>query len=236
MEKSNKKRIDGFDTLRGFAILLMIIDHVAAIIFLQPINDKTIRFITRLSEPLFIILFGYFLAKRERTVKRLFEILAASIFVNLFYYPITGSFEILASVSIAYVIFLLFKPYFPFLFFLAFLLSFIDPTKNVVDYPISIVLMQAVIGYLLKDNKVISAICLLLMLFLYFIPNIFPNVLYYTLIFTLPAFILFLFFDKYLKELKLPIITLFGRYPLTSYVLQYLIIVYLALFIILLNK
>ena len=46
------------DSLRGLAIVLMIVDHVAGILYGQNIGESWIRFATRLSMPLFCVLTG----------------------------------------------------------------------------------------------------------------------------------------------------------------------------------
>ncbi len=228
-----KERIIGFDTLRGFAILLMIIDHVAAIIFSMEINEHTIRFFTRLSEPLFILLFGYFLYKRTQKsiLFRLIEIMIVAFVINIFFYSLLNVFDILASISVFYILFILIGA--PILiFFLSFLFSYFDFTYLFFDYPISIVTMQACIGYFMREareNKQLKSI-FYLSLFLFFLTFFFwqkPHS--YSIIFTFPALFIFMVFEKYLTNFSIWPLTLFGRYPLASYAIQYIVIVFLAI-------
>ncbi|QDV64790.1 Acyltransferase family protein [Crateriforma conspicua] len=93
------------DTLRGLAIVLMLVDHAAAYWFDVRIELTSVRLITRLSMPLFCLLLGYFLPtdRRFRAV-RLLQILAAAVAVNLVYWPLNHQLEILASLLLAAVV------------------------------------------------------------------------------------------------------------------------------------
>ena len=119
------------DSLRGLAILLMIVDHVAGIIYGQNIGESWIRFATRLSMPLFCVLAGYFVGSRflalasaakEKKAKaskdriqqvaywqtvpwnRLGHVALAAAVLNYAYYQIYGQLEILCSLLVCYLL------------------------------------------------------------------------------------------------------------------------------------
>ncbi|MEM7478645.1 MAG: heparan-alpha-glucosaminide N-acetyltransferase domain-containing protein [Planctomycetota bacterium] len=120
-ELSNgKTRVSALDTLRGLAILLMIVDHAAWLYWDQSISPSSIRFVTRLSMPLFCVLLGYLaglkiqrsLTKDSQSTNyfqliqattnwaRVLQILAAVVAINLLYFNLFHQFEILASILI----------------------------------------------------------------------------------------------------------------------------------------
>ena len=103
------KRIDGIDLLRGIAIFIMFIDHILLLAFQQSISLSSLRFFTRIAEPLFVIIAGYLLGGRDpkKLFFRTIEILSVSLFINLFYYRLMGKFEILMSFSILLFLYLL---------------------------------------------------------------------------------------------------------------------------------
>ena len=75
------KRNTAIDALRGFAILLMAVDHLSSLILYQQIGLDSIRLPTRLAEPLFVLLFGYFLTGRggRRYWRRVGQVVAAAL-------------------------------------------------------------------------------------------------------------------------------------------------------------
>ncbi|MEM4331581.1 MAG: hypothetical protein QXI89_02350, partial [Candidatus Anstonellales archaeon] len=108
------------------------------------------------------------------------------------------------------------------------LLSFNDITVKFLDYPLSIVFMQACIGYLIRSKSNLSffAITIFLLTSL-----LWPSPYFYTIIFTIPAILLLIIFEKHFNKLKIEPLTTFGKYPLSSYISQYIIIVLLALYL-----
>lgn len=98
-------RIPILDAVRGLAIALMLIDHAAASWFDAKIATSDIRFWTRFSLPLFCVLMGYLISSQPRLRwRRLGEIVAASIAVNLIYWPMHQELEVLASLAITQVL------------------------------------------------------------------------------------------------------------------------------------
>ena len=122
-------RNHGLDSLRGLAIVLMIVDHVAGILYGQNIGESWIRFVTRLSMPLFCLLTGYFVGGRvlalassakvknaqssKEPIKqvaywqtvpwnRLGHVALAAAVLNYAYYQIYGQLEILCSLLVCY--------------------------------------------------------------------------------------------------------------------------------------
>ena len=77
-----------FDALRGLAIALMVLDHVAMILWKLQL-ESDIRSMTRLAEPLFVVLFGYLLygRTRARLGTRGLQLLAAALVSNALFYP-----------------------------------------------------------------------------------------------------------------------------------------------------
>ncbi len=70
---SRGNRLRGLDAVRGLAIVLMIVDHVAGILFDLPIEVDNVRMLTRLSMPLFSVLMGYFLAAPKKSIGIVFS-------------------------------------------------------------------------------------------------------------------------------------------------------------------
>jgi hypothetical protein len=127
------------DTLRGFAVVLMVLDHVAGMIFLEQLPWSPIRLATRLSMPLFCLLMGYFLnPARRRIGRRFWEICVAAILLNAVFWPLYQRIEILGSLLIAYLLFLLSGWLFP-IFVLSIFLYGDDHLAKWLDYPPTIV-------------------------------------------------------------------------------------------------
>ena len=102
-----KHRNAALDALRGLAIVLMIIDHVAYYFFDIAIEPTNIRMLTRLSMPLFCGLMGYFLAGRaEVHWRRFYQLCLAACLVNVAFFTVHHKFEILASLLVAYALFI----------------------------------------------------------------------------------------------------------------------------------
>lgn len=153
------------DSLRGAAILLMIVDHVAVLIFDQPIKLSTIRFATRLSLPLFAVLLGSLLLRGRRTPsthrpasfqkhwkgvspKRLLEITAAAIGVNLIYVPYFNNLEILASFVVAYFAAIVLGRHMIWMAAAVFAFPW-DRSGLIFDYPLSVICGLVALGVIL---------------------------------------------------------------------------------------
>lgn len=211
-------RIESLDFLRGFAILLMFVDHVAYLLG-EDIETFNIRFLTRLSEPLFALLLGYFLVGRskEKLLSRFIDILGAAFLVNIIFFPATSRFDILVSFLICYILYFFLgdKLY---LLFPAFLLFNFDPTLNILDYPISLVISQVAIGMSLRLGK--KPYYLLLAPLSFLLP------LYYSITAFFTFFsILFIMLALDNPNFSMKPINLLGKHPLKFYVAQF----YLAL-------
>ncbi|MEM4366895.1 MAG: hypothetical protein QW035_02070 [Candidatus Anstonellales archaeon] len=218
------ERKEGLDTLRGIAISLMVLDHFLAIVLFQPVETSNLRILTRLAEPIFAVLIGYFLVGRgrERLMVRAVDILLVAFFVNFFYLPIMRKVEILASFLAVYALCILFGEALALLLPAVFLYP-LDPTSYFFDYPLPLVFSQAALGMLIRKGSSpwVSLVFLPAALLL-------PAPYNYTSLCTPIA----AFATKQLEKssVKAPIISLMGRYPLSSYAIQYSLIVLISLF------
>lgn len=211
-------RIASMDVLRGFAILVMFLDHILFLFGYSSFSLLEPRFFTRIAEPLFAILFGYFLfgRKEESLVSRFFEITIAAVFINAIVFPLMGSLEILASFAIAYLVYILARERIVFLIPLALLFN-IDPTSAFLQYPLSLVLSQVALGFAIR--KGISPIISLVFAGMF----LFVNIIYqYTFLFTVLACAILLAAEKN-RGFSIPIIEYIGQRPLFFYILQYLV-------------
>jgi uncharacterized membrane protein len=220
-----------FDCLRGLAIVLMIVDHAAGLLFHTPIDYSTVRFGTRLSMPLFAILMGYFLTEHrfgksvaERggyLAQRWLQIFLAGVLTNLLYYPLIGVFDILAGLLICYLLFLLLKDKFVWLMPVILLYPY-DPLNRIFDYPLTIVICLVAQGIVLRKwglgPATLSAISLSLIgIALVGKPSLF------VLLFSLPATLLLGLAAKS-KGMTNPWLAWLGQRPLTAYVVQYYVL------------
>lgn len=218
---SQGTRNSSMDSLRGLAILLMIVDHIANFWFIVRIEPTSIRMLTRLSMPLFAILMGYFLVRKpEIHWNRLLQVAAVSIAVNCFFFPIYGKLEILASLLVCYWLILLPAKFSPVAVPLVLLFPF-DPSAAVLDYPLTIVASCVALGQVLRYHgwKVGLACSLLISASaLYIAPIAKLTVL------MVPIATGLLIWGIYRPKLKVPGLDLAGRYPLTFYLVHYLIV------------
>jgi len=220
-------RISSLDSLRGLAIFFMMIDHFFGIVLLSTIEPFNVRFFMRIAEPLFAILLGYLLVGRsmENLKKRFFEIAGAALFVNAFFFPILGKFEILASFIVCYLLFMILQEKFVFLLPLILLLP-IDPSSLFFDFPISLVVSQIALGMLFRERKNIPVA---ISFFLFVLSFIFaPSEYKFIPLFTILA-VLFVEFAQNNEKIRVPILEEMGKRPLASYIIQYVIIVLIAL-------
>ncbi len=134
-------RSQALDSFRGAAIAIMILDHVAGILFQQPIDGNPIRLFTRVSMPMFAVLTGYLLGKSDGiSWKRLGQVGVAALMVNLATYKELGKVEILGSFLVCYVLHGVLKRH-SWLMVLGILAALVrvDYSALLFDYPLSIV-------------------------------------------------------------------------------------------------
>ena len=142
-----------FDALRGLAIALMVVDHVAMILWKFQL-DSDVRSVTRLAEPLFVLLFGYLLygRPRARLGTRSLQLLAAALVSNALFYPAYHSLDILVTFLGVLLVFAALGNHLMFLVPLVLLLPW-DPTRVIFDYPLFIVLGQTAFGMALRHRQ-----------------------------------------------------------------------------------
>lgn len=212
------------DTLRGLAIIIMVIDHAAAIIFHQEIEFPGVRFFTRIAEPLFALLFGYFLFGRtgQSVQKRLIEVGLAAVGVNLFFFPYTGEFEVLASFACAMAIYLVIGDGMIYLLPLL-LLHSMDFTVGLLNYPLTILLPQVSLGMLIRKGSVIIPA-----LFFLFGTVLIPPSLGWTCLFTIPAALILAAVAGNRFRFSAPFLQAVGKRPIESYLLQFVLIIAVA--------
>lgn len=248
---SGRQRIQSLDLLRGVAIVLMIVDHVAYYLFQQNIEPGSVRLWTRLSMPLFCVLAGFLASAKwgdNKTLelrlkatnwRRLAEVAVAMLVVNLLYYPTSGKLEILASLLISYLLAILAGTHFKWAC-LAFLVFPFDMTARVLDFPLSVVATCFATGVLLASYRLeqssryslgisagIAAGLLLLSGFqgghvLVTTPSV------YVLLF-LPFAVALTYAGLVWRNWRLPfdgfpLLNWVGRYPLIVYTLQYVVL------------
>ncbi len=217
----SKPRNAALDTLRGLAILLMIVDHIAYFILDIPIALDTLRIGTRLSMPLFCGLMGYFLAQKETIHwNRLYQLLLAAFAMNLVFFTIYRKFEILASLSICYALYLLCGRKMALLVVAVFFVG-LDPTARWFDYPLPIVLSCVAQGMVIRlyDWPVSLAAGVLVTCGIALAQPPAEYVLY----FVLPSTLLIGWAARHPSWRFRPLAWI-GRYPLTIYLAQYFII------------
>lgn len=225
------------DALRGLAIVIMVVDHVADLLFDLRVDDSVIRSATRLSMPLFSILMGYFfrfcdsvqsLAARFRP-ERTTQIIIAMAAVNLVFYPHHHLVDILASLLVAYLAYLILGKYFSWCVLLIIAYP-IDPSIGRFDFPITIAVSFVAQGSILRQHgfrwALLSGLLLTLAgwwVFKYQHAAVFHKLFY----FVLPATIMIAWAEKSPAR-NIPGLSLVGRYPLTAYVAQYYVIFLIA--------
>ncbi|HBJ36457.1 MAG TPA: hypothetical protein DDZ51_17245 [Planctomycetaceae bacterium] len=236
-----KGRNAALDSVRGLAIVLMIVDHVAVISFDIPIGTDNVRLVTRLALPLFAIVFGFFLidpslslSQRKTTTKvaapnrstwaafrRPAQILVAAFAANLLFVPEYGRLEILVSFLACSLLYLVLGRYF-IAMLLAVVLFQYDPTLNLLDYPLTLTASLVAIGMVLRlygFQKAILAAAVVTVAGLAAVPA--PPL--FVLLFAIPATCI-VALASVSPELSVRWLALLGRYPLTTYVTQYYIL------------
>ncbi|MCA9130211.1 MAG: hypothetical protein KDB22_24155 [Planctomycetales bacterium] len=215
-------RNQALDTIRGLAIVLMIVDHAADLLLSIPISLSSVRIITRLSMPLFCVLMGYFLHRAPRLPgKRFGQVLLASIIVNLAYYSLRGQLEILASLLVSYLVFLICRSWFVSCTPLAFAFVW-DPTVAIFDYSVFVVVSCVAQGVVLRQfgtrTATLTGLSLLVATFAVSPPT------QYVLFFVLPATLIIAWAAKH-PDWNLTMLNGIGRYPLSAYVIQYYVLI-----------
>lgn len=213
------------DTLRGFAIVLMVIDHAADLWWNVAIAPDTIRIVTRLSMPLFCGLMGYFLIVREHIAwNRLLQLGIATLVVNMAFFTVYRRLDILASLLVCYGIFIVFRKGLlvgliaPFFFYW-------DESGRVFDFPISVVWCCVAQGAVVRLGgwRWGIATALLVTAGAWFVPP--PT--QYVLLFVLPATGL-IAWGAGQAERGVKWLEFLGRFPLTSYITQYYVLLVIA--------
>ncbi len=225
LNPSTSQRIASFDALRGFAIALMIVDHIAGMLFTVNIEWSSIRMLTRLSMPLFAVLMGYFLRPdRPLPKRRLGWVALACGLVSLSYIPMYHEFEILGSLLVANALFYLSGHRFVFLAG-AILIAPWDPSAVLFDYPLGIVTAFAATGFLYRQRgfvpaMAVASLCVPVSLW------IAPPTAY--VVYFLPVAILLMELATKFPHVTLPGLNWLGRHPLIAYVTQHYCVLALA--------
>lgn len=209
------------DSLRGLAIVLMVIDHVAFLFFDSPIAVDSIRFPTRLSMPLFAVLMGYFLTARgEKGWSRLLQVAAATVAINIVYYELYQQLEILASLLACTILFLGIGRWFAILALAVFVYP-LDPTTTLFNFPMSVVACCVAQGVILRWQgwQIAMATSLFALAGLWLVEPPSSYLLYF-----LPVATLLVAVGERYRELAVPWVSGIGRYPLTAYLAQYFIL------------
>jgi len=224
------QRNASLDTLRGAAILLMVLDHAVGILLGVSIEFSSVRFWTRLSMPLFCLLMGYFLTVGKPLNRhRYLQIAIAMVVINAAYWPLYDKFEILASLLLAFTVLRAVGKAYP--WFVGMVLLYpVDPLDQWFDYAPSLVISFVTLGMILRQRGLQAALLIAAGLttgafwLRWLSPGDPSQYLFY---FLLPAIGLLSLGVRY-PDWKWKGLTLAGRFPLTCYLTQYFIIFGLA--------
>ena len=229
-------RNPSLDSLRGLAILLMVLDHVAFLFGDVRIEPTTIRMATRLSMPLFAVLMGYFLSRSTRVHwERFWQLTAAACLMSFVYFSLYRQLEILASLWVCYLLFTGARRVFAFLFVAVFFYAW-DPSTQFLenplfDYPISLVVSCVSQGVILQRYGMRVAFATSLMVLpatqawagAVYVEEPTQYVLYFV-----PLAVLLVGLGTTRPQWNNASLALLGRYPLTAYIVQYLTLFALA--------
>ncbi len=238
---TRRGRNAALDSVRGLAIVLMIVDHIAVISFDIPIGVDNVRILTRLALPLFAILFGFFLVQTQSKAssakaaaksaaskqglgahfRRPAQLLVAAFVANILFVPEFGRLEILVSFLACSLLYLALRRHFVVLL-LAVLLFQQDPTALFLDYPLTLTASLVAIGMVLRlyeFQKAIFASAFVILAGLVIVPT--PPL--FVLLFAMPATCI-VALARVSPELSVGWLAFLGRYPLTTYVAQYYIL------------
>lgn len=224
------QRNGALDSLRGLAIVLMVLDHIAGIWFGLGIQDSVIRFGTRLAMPLFCVLMGYFLMpdrrwEAKKAWRRPVQIFLAAVLVNLVFWPYYGSIEILGTLLLAYLVFLASGRWF-WLSVLVIAAYPVDPLRIWFDFPPTLVIAFVAQGMVLRRFGIVAAMAsgAWLGAGTLWIDSLEPGGVNQRLcLFILPATLL-VYLGESVPNKSVPGLEWLGRHPLSVYVTQYYIV------------
>ena len=221
-------RLYSLDAVRGFAILLMVVDHVALILFKANITPDSIRFYTRLAMPLFAILMGFFLAGTQKiNHKRLIQLALATVTTNIAFFHEYNQVDILASLLVCYLVWSIIGKSFAIFCVAGFLYPF-DSSSQWFDFSLTVAAALVAQGIVLRLFGSITAVLSALVITASATQVTNPTA--YAILFTLPATIMIVIAAKQ-GELRVPLLATLGRYPLSAYLIQYYLIFAIAKFI-----
>lgn len=209
------------DAVRGLAIILMVVDHIAFVAEVA-IEPTTIRFVTRLSMPLFAVLMGFFLSQTgTKSWGRLQQLALAAALVSTVTLWAYGTFDVLASLLIASLVARVSSHIFPFLFASSFF-YLNDPSVVIFDYPLSVTLSCVAQGAVLRRYGIRTAILTgaILLAATLFVTQ--PTV--FVLWWLLPATAIVYAAEKN-SERGWAWLAWIGRKPLSIYVAHYLLLI-----------
>ncbi len=202
-------RIEWLDSLRGFAILFMILDHL--IVHFFPALEL-LRYLTRVSFPLFMLVSGYLLDKRSiNSVLRgstIILIFALSLILFDISNPKISVFNVLYSIGIslplAYILplnsILILPLFIP-----------LDLSANIIDYGIVFTTFVLLLGRLLAREDWIPILFSLIVLAVVML-----STNYYVMFLYLIGILMAL--SVFLVRLEHPFLSLLGKYSLSIYV------------------
>lgn len=221
------------DSLRGLAILLMIVDHIAWLFSDVAIELGTVRFVTRLSMPLFCVLMGYFLVPRSSRSatfwRRTGQLALAAVAVNAVYAVLYEQLEILACLVVCCLLFALIGKWFWVCIFASwfvsieqeFLVSPVEPSLPLFDFSLAAVATCVASGILLREHGVRWAAAGWIPVLLS-IPTVTPPTVY--VLYFLPLAVALVAWGASQPALAVPLLGLMGRFPLRIYVAQYAVL------------
>ncbi|NBV51367.1 hypothetical protein EBR78_09160 [bacterium] len=215
------KRNSSLDSLRGFAVLLMIVDHFAAVwLRMKVIEFGNIRFFTRPSMLLFSFLLGFFLLSGSAGRNRAVRLGLAALVSNFIYLGAYKRLDILVSMLLVVGIYQIARSHFIWGVLAVLLVSW-DPTQGILDYPLSITLACAAHGAVLREGnpKKLLASSLLLTSGAWFL----PGSLNYTAAWVIPTTLLMQLFIQR-PQIQIPILNFMGQHALLIYSLQWYVL------------
>ncbi len=232
------------DSLRGLAIVLMVVDHIWWLFVNPVIEPGSVRFFTRLSMPLFCVLLGYFLVpastvanwpaadrltwkqllktgvgKRTWRWRRLAEMTGTAIVLNLMFASQFEGLEILVSLVAAVLAYGVLGRWFLALLLAGFLFP-IDASRSILDYPLTAVVPCVAAGLSLRvlgwrgglvatGAVLVSSLCVT------------PATVY--VLYFLPLAMGLVMWAAY-RSWSVWGLQWLGRYPLTAYATQYVVL------------
>lgn len=235
-QRGVKRRNATIDSLRGLAILLMIVDHVCAILFNLDPNFESIRFATRFAMPMFAILMGYLLEASGRwNPTRHAQLALAALASNAVYWPLYGyqEFEILASLLFAYSLYQLMPRWFVGGLALV-LVAPIDPTQAFLNYRLSIVVSFVALGVLLRRQGWLSGLgaAVLITVAGFWIGWLAPHDPSRLLFWFVVPVVFLIGGSRRFPDIGVYGLQQLGRYPLTAYLAQFAVIFTIAYLIV----